>query len=173
MNIFIRRAGQRDATFISLLGRITFREAFGPIWKPQTLLNYLQATFNVAKISGSLSNPNNLFWLAFVDNLPVGFIKVKINSQSDSVKDKNAAQLQKIYVLNDFTGHKIGQQLQDIAFSSLVHAGKKTVWLVVWEGNSKAINFYKKHQYRTAGKYHYAFEDDSFDFDVMEKALIA
>jgi ribosomal protein S18 acetylase RimI-like enzyme len=171
MNIIIRRADQNDATFISLLGRITFREAFGSIWKPQTLLNYLQATFNVDKIASSISKINNQFWVALADDLPVGFIKIKINSQNEAVDDKNAAQLQKIYVLNDFTGRQIGQQLQDVAISYLQQQGKKTLWLVVWDGNKKAINFYNKHQYTTTGKYHYAFEDDSFDFDVMVKKI--
>ena len=79
----IRRANNSDAATIALLGRFTFTETFGHLFgDQQDLLDYLDRTFNVEKLHNSINKSNNLYWLAFVDNLPVGYAKLKLNSSS-------------------------------------------------------------------------------------------
>jgi hypothetical protein len=71
--IIIRNATVADAEYISLLGRITFSETFGNHFKDkQDLVNYYERTFSVQKIRSSIKNLNNVFWLAFANDLPVG-----------------------------------------------------------------------------------------------------
>ncbi len=106
MSLHIRAAEQEDAAVVALLGRITFAETFGPLFEhhPDDLALYLQATFGVAKIRRSLGNPGNSYRLAFADDLPVGYAKLKYPSATGLLPGSDAAQLQKIYVLRDFLG---------------------------------------------------------------------
>ncbi|MBL7723641.1 MAG: GNAT family N-acetyltransferase [Chitinophagaceae bacterium] len=169
MEIHIRKATPADAKYIALLARITFREAFGHVWDKDVLVNYLATTFSVQKMESSLQKENNVFWLAFADGLPVGYLKLKKHCPYNTIEDPAPAQLQKIYVLNDFIGNTIGEKLQNEAFNELQTLDKETLWLAVWDGNPKAICFYEKHGFYKHSKYHYDFERMSFDYEIMVK----
>jgi diamine N-acetyltransferase len=170
MNIEIRKAHLEDAEFIALLGRITFRESFAEVWNNEKVLsNYFNKTFAVAKIRASLQKENNIYWLAFADDLPVGYIKMKKFSPYEKLSDEKPAQLQKIYVLNEFIGKGIGEKLQNAAFDEVAANRIKTMWLAVLQQNEKAQHFYKKHGFHQATDYRFTFETLKFEFAVMVK----
>ena len=76
-------------------------------------MDYYDWTFSVQKIEDGIEKPNNIFWIAFANRLPVGYAKLKLNSSSEFLESKSVCQLQKIYVLKDFLSMKIGFELQD------------------------------------------------------------
>jgi diamine N-acetyltransferase len=75
----IRRATPEDAATVALLGRITFVESFGHLFRshPHELRSYLDRTFGVGKIEISLAKPGNVYWLAYRDHLPVGYAEAQ------------------------------------------------------------------------------------------------
>ena len=110
-----RLAEKKDAEYIALLARITFTETFGHFFRDrQDLLNYYDSTFSVEKIERSISKSNNIYLISFIDRLPVGYAKLKLNSKSEFIESENICQLQKIYVLKDFLSMKIGLELQNL-----------------------------------------------------------
>ena len=114
--IEIRLAKKEDAQCIALLGRITFTETFGHFFRDQKdLIDYYNSTFSVQKIEDGIKKPNNIFWIAFINRLPVGYAKLKLYSNSEFIESKDVCQLQKIYVLKDFLSMKIGFELQDVS----------------------------------------------------------
>lgn len=169
MHIHIRKATADDAALVALLARTSFKEAFGHVWEREALLNYFATTFAVAKIAGSLQKENNVYWLVFADDLPVGYAKLKKYAPYDKLPDPAPAQLQKIYVLNDFVGNGIGEKLQNALFEEVIRLRIDALWLAVWDGNDKAIRFYERHGFVKTTRYHYDFEKMSFDYEVMVK----
>lgn len=173
METAIRKATPQDAVIVALLARITFREAFGHVWDKEVLSNYFSSTFSVTKMESSLHKENNVFWLAFADGLPVGYLKLKKHCPYATIPDPSPCQLQKIYVLSDFIGKKIGEKLQNEAFKEMQLLEKETLWLAVWDGNAKAVQFYERHGFYKHSRYHYDFEKMSFDYEVMVKEFPA
>lgn len=168
MNIEIRKANLEDAQLVALLGRITFADAFGSFWA-EHLHDYLEKTFSVEKIRSSLSKENNVFFLAFADGLPVGYAKLKKHSPNESLADKSTAQLQKIYLLPDFIGQRIGEKLQNALFEEVIANNIKTLWLAVWDENPPGIRFYERHGFNKESKYHFEFHGKRANFEVMVK----
>ena len=143
--IEIRLAKKEDAQFIALLGRTTFTETFGHLFRDQKdLIDYYNLTFSVQKIEDGMKKQNNIFWIAFVNRLPVGYAKLKLHSCSEFIESKDVCQLQKIYVLKDFLSMRIGFELQDSLLKKAKELGFNKVWLSVLNSNERAINFYKK-----------------------------
>ncbi|MET1260670.1 GNAT family N-acetyltransferase [Flagellimonas sp. DF-77] len=168
----IRLATQEDAPTIALLGRITFTETFGHLFeKPKDLADYLERTFAVAKIESSLEKTHNVFWLAHVDRLPVGFAKLKLHSQAPFQAAVNSCQLQKIYVLRDFLALKIGTALQDRLLQKAKALGFENVWLSVLKSNERAIRFYHKNGFEPIGEHDFQIGSQGFDFSAMAKTL--
>jgi hypothetical protein len=80
MSAQIRRAASGDGPIAAFLGRITFAETFGYLFRnyfENDLRAYLDATFDVAKMERSLAKPENAYWLALWAGLPVGYAKLK------------------------------------------------------------------------------------------------
>ena len=169
----IRLAKKEDAAIIALLGRITFKETFGDLFNDQEgLTTYLDTTFGVDKIERSIQKEINVYWVASVDGLPVGYAKLKLDSPSTFVTSKNMGQLQKIYVLKDFLSMKIGKQLQDILLEKAKSSGCEHIWLSVYKGNQRAIRFYEKNDFKTVGEHQFSIGKDTFDFMAMSKQLL-
>ncbi|MDT0607604.1 GNAT family N-acetyltransferase [Croceitalea rosinachiae] len=168
----IRLAKKEDATFIAMLGRITFTEAFEHLFTDKVgLKNYLNATFEVNKIEKSLEKENNVYWIAFVDRLPVGYAKLKLKSKSSFIDSANVSQLQKIYVLRGFLSMKIGKRLQNLLLQKAAEKGSEKIWLSVYEGNERAIDFYKRNDFNKIGTHQFNIGNDNFQFWAMAKSL--
>ena len=171
-SIQIRLANEGDAQFIALLGRITFTETFGHLFRDQNdLIDYYNRTFSVQKIEDGMKKQNNIFWIAFVNRLPVGYAKLKLDSKSDFIDSKDVCQLQKIYVLKDFLSMKIGIQLQDSLLKKAKQLNFDKVWLSVLNSNDRAINFYKNTGFEKIGSHDFQIGKENFEFIAMNKQL--
>lgn len=168
----IRVANSKDAEIIARLAKTTFDETFGYLFLDrQVLLDYFDVYFNVDKIRQGLQKENNVFWLAFVDEKPVGYSKLKVQSPSDFVDGSYVSQLQKIYVLKDYLSMKIGLELQESLLKKARDLGSKHIWLSVFEDNRRAIRFYIKNGFVEVGKHQFQIGKYIFDFIAMSKQL--
>jgi diamine N-acetyltransferase len=145
MRTRIIRAKPEDAAIVALLGRITFVETFAYLFRShaQELRIYLDRTFDVEKIRISLGKVENAYWLALRDRHPVGYAKLKHASAPSAEAGKDAAQLQKLYVLSEFTGEGIGGALMQQVLGEAKWRAP-AIWLDVLQENKRAIGFYRK-----------------------------
>ena len=170
--IEIRMAKKEDAPFIALLGRTTFTETFGHFFGvQQDLIDYYNLTFSVQKIEDGIEKPDNVFWIAFANRLPVGYAKLKLNSHSDFIESQDVCQLQKIYVLKDFLSMKIGFGLQDALLKKAKDLSFGHVWLSVLHSNERAISFYKQSGFEQVGHHDFQIGKERFEFIAMSKQL--
>ena len=168
----IRLARKEDAPFIALLGRTTFTETFGHFFRDQQdLIDYYNSTFSVQKIEAGIEKPNNLFWIAFANRLPVGYAKLKLHSNSEFVDSKEVCQLQKIYVLKDFLSMKIGLELQGALLDKAKELHFTQIWLSVLNSNERAIRFYEKSGFEEVGNHDFQIGKENFEFIAMKKEL--
>lgn len=168
--VLIRKATIGDAEYIAILARVTFTETFGKHFRDrQDLINYYDSTFSVSKLRSSIAKTNNVFWIAFCDELPVGYAKLKLISTTEFIDSNSVSQLQKIYVLNDFLSIKIGQILQDCMFDEIQQIKSKYLWLSVLKSNERAISFYKKNGFVHIGEHTFDIGKEHFVFSAMKK----
>ena len=172
VTVLIRNATPADAGIIALLGRITFTETFGHLFRyNEDLDNYLNRTFSVDKIEGSLKKTENVYWLAFADRTPVGYAKLKLDSPSQFMEESTVCQLQKIYVLKDFLSLKIGLGLQQELLKKAGDLDYVTIWLSVLKENERAIRFYHKNGFEKIGDHDFSIGREDFKFIAMAKSL--
>ncbi|MEM7572348.1 MAG: GNAT family N-acetyltransferase [Bacteroidota bacterium] len=170
--ILIRRANSADAIAISLVARTSFKEAFYQDFQyKDDLLAYQERTFRVAKIRSSLAKPHNYFWLALVDELPVAYAKLKFPSPTTFSNRAPLAQLQKIYVLEDFLGQGIGRLLQDEVIKKAQQLTAQGLWLSVYQGNTQAVGFYEHYGLQKLATHQFKIGRVDFKFWVMQLKL--
>lgn len=168
--IQIRKANVEDAVHIALLGGITFTETFSEYFRDkEDLFKYNEKTFSVAKIKSSLQKENNAFWIAFWNELPIGYAKLKKYSATEFLSYENVSQLQKIYVLREFIGKKVGESLLEVLEKYFSESISSHLWLSVLKANGKALKFYHKNNFENIGEHGFQIGKETFDFFVLCK----
>ncbi len=148
----IRRAIPSDAIHIALLGRVTYTESHGEyIENKNDLLEFYKQYYSVSKIREELNDDDVIFWIVFSNELPIGFAKLSLNIKHPLKPEINTCKLQRLYVLNDFIGLKIGSKLQEIILQKAMDLNFKDIWLTAYYKNKKGIHFYKKYGFKEIG----------------------
>ena len=112
--------------------------------KKNDVLKYLNKNFSVVETKKNISNPNQFFYIIYVDDLPVGYAKLVVNASNENITSQNSCQLERIFILNDFIPLKIGQQLLTFVEEQARKMQLDTMWLTVYIKNYRAIRFYVK-----------------------------
>lgn len=172
-HLYIRKAVIDDGAIVALLGRVTFTETFGKYFNdPDDLSRYYDETFSVEKIRSGIEKDNNAFWIAFYDEIPVGYAKLKRNAPSLFVPlPGKVSQLQKIYVLKDFHAKRIGLGLIEILLQEVVRMEGEYIWLSVLASNIKATSFYEKMGFIVKGQHGFQIGKENFKFIVMGRPV--
>ncbi|MBI2729699.1 MAG: GNAT family N-acetyltransferase [Sphingobacteriales bacterium] len=112
MAIRIIKATINEANDIAVTGRQSFYDAFHSIFiRKDELQKYLDATYDIFKLANSIESSNSLFFVAYDDEKPIGFAKLKQQSQHQQIQSAKQVELQKIYVLKEYHGTGISQTL--------------------------------------------------------------
>ena len=168
MRIRIITADPSHAATISAIGKQSFGQAFGHLFKSKDELNdYLNYAYRTEKIAAGIKKTNNVFFLAFIEGVPVGFAKVKKYSLNDQFESVAQMQLQKIYVLPYYHGSGAGAALMEAVIDLANELKPDLIWLDTYIGNAKAIRFYEKYGFRKSGKQYFTIGTQTFEYDLM------
>jgi ribosomal protein S18 acetylase RimI-like enzyme len=151
MKLFLQTASSTDAGVIADFARQTFETAFGPDNDPEDMRAYLNACFSIARIQEELEKPDVVYLLAYADNLLVGYVKLAAGPPPDYDAGVKPVQLSRIYVASHLLGKGLGSQLMQLTLQECRQLGYESVWLGVWERNTKAQRFYKRCGYQKIG----------------------
>jgi len=146
----------------------TFSEAFAAGNTAENLNKYLDEAFSIQKLRTELDNPGSEFYFAMLQGKPVGYLKLNFGRAQTEHLDLNALEIERIYVLQEFLGQKLGQLLYGQALQCAVQRNAAYIWLGVWEENPRAIRFYKKNGFVPFDKHLFKVGDD-LQTDIMMK----
>ncbi len=151
----IRRAAIDDTKLLSELGAITFFDTFTGTCTDQDMENFIEEYFNEKQVQGELQDPNDFHFIAFMDGIAAGYIRIKeAESEVSLIQNSNGIELKRIYVLKEYQSKKVGASLMQFAIDFAAENEYNLLWLGVWERNEKAIRFYKKFGFEDTGIQH-------------------
>jgi ribosomal protein S18 acetylase RimI-like enzyme len=152
----IKMAGNEDVQLLCDLSNITFIETYRGTCPDEDILSFLDKCFNENVIAEEVDDKSDFYFIAFLDKVPAGYMLLKEEVADYAfLKNKNAIQLKRIYVLKEYHSKKIGAALMNYALEFSLERGYNAIWLGVWEHNEKAKSFYKK----------WGFEETGTDYD--------
>jgi ribosomal protein S18 acetylase RimI-like enzyme len=167
----IRKAKQNDAKVLAELGAKTFYDTFRPHNTEEDMQTYIKKSYSIEIISENLSNTNIQYFIAFDDEVPIGYIKLIKNKIFEKLDTKKNIELEKIYVLNSYHDKKIGKELMLAAIQFSMEENFETLFLGVWQENKRAINFYKKFEFETFATRAFKLGNEICDDFMMKLSL--
>lgn len=160
----IRKADTYDAEMISLIGKIASRKAFGNVFTATNLEEYLKEVYNPDKIAVNLENSDTIYFMAEINDRPVGFAKLKKFSLNDEIESGSQMQLEKIYVLPDYQNKGAGSALLQEVIATVNYLNPDYLWLDVYTGNEQAIRLYERNGFRKGTVYQQGYRSQAFQF---------
>ena len=170
--IKIKKIGLAQMEQLQIVSRQTFLETFTEGNTEENLQLYLEEGFTANKLTSELADPGSEFYFAMSGNKVAGYLKINAGQAQTEIRDRDALEIERIYILKAFQGQKVGQILFDTAINIAKQAGAGYVWLGVWEANLRAINFYKKNGFVQFDKHVFKLGTDEQTDIMMKKTLV-
>lgn len=150
------------------IGKKTFYETFSAGNTEENMNKYLEESISIEKLTAELNDPNAELYFATLDGHVIGYLKLNFGQSQTELKEDKALEIERIYVLKDYHGKKVGQLLYEKAIQIAKQKNAAYVWLGVWEENPRAINFYKKNGFIEFDKHIFKLGEDE-QTDIMMK----
>jgi len=170
-NITIRPATENDAELIADLSRQTFYETFAPDNTKENMDKFLDEQFTRQKLIDEVSQPWHIFFLAFVDEEPVGYAKLREGLVPPGLTGRSSIEIARIYSVTKMIGKGVGKKLMQHCIDIAVQKRKEILWLGVWEKNQKAIDFYMRWGFEKFSEQKFLLGDDLQTDWLMKKTV--
>ena len=170
-SVIIIKSGEKDLETLQNIAIQTFTETFAEDNTEEAMKKYLEESFNTEKIKSELNNPDSLFYIAWEEDNPVGYLKVNSGKAQTELQDETSLEIERIYVKKSHHGKKVGQLLYNQALETARQLGKSYLWLGVWEKNLRAINFYSKNGFVEFDKHIFRLGEEE-QTDLMMKKIL-
>jgi len=166
--IKIRRITIIDIDQLKEIGKLTFEETYSSQNSKENIKEYLENEFSTDKLNIELLDKNSEFYFAELEGKTIGYLKINFGHSQTEIKDENTLEIERIYVLKEFQGKKVGQLLYEKAVGIAKQKVISYVWLGVWEKNTSAIRFYEKNGLVAFDKHIFKLGNDK-QTDIMMK----
>jgi GNAT superfamily N-acetyltransferase len=120
----------------------SYKESYTEIWHDQGKA-YLERFYRISTLASELTDSSCTFFLIYQSKTPVGFFKLRENALPP-YDSKSCLELNKIYILQEFTGKNIGYKTLEFVMDLAHEKGRSILWLNVMEA-SKARKFYERN----------------------------
>ena len=171
MNKILRKCTTSDFELLRELSITTYYETFAHLNTPEDMTAYLEDAFNTDKLMNEFNDSNSEFYFVYCDEKLAGYLKLNEAPSQTDINDKNALEVERIYVSSEFQGKGLGNFLMEQAISIATERSKEYVWLGVWEKNKKAICFYQKNGFYKIGTHNFVMGKDVQNDFIMRKNL--
>jgi diamine N-acetyltransferase len=171
IDIEIKKVKISEVDNFQKISQQTFYETFSDVNSEENMTLYLNEAFSLERLFDELNDKSTLVYFALFQNRIIGYLKLNFGTSQTEIKDDKALEIERIYVLKEFHGNKVGQILFEKAIELAKNKKLDYVWLGVWEENKRAINFYKKNGFVEFDKHIFKLGDDE-QIDLMMKFFL-
>jgi ribosomal protein S18 acetylase RimI-like enzyme len=168
LNITIHQINNNHIEALQQIGRQTFAETFAESNTAANMSKYLEEAYAYEKLNTELNDSNSVFFFAMMEDYVIGYLKLNFGASQTELKDNDALEIERIYVLKAFHGKKVGQLLFEKAIEVAKAQHAAYVWLGVWENNKRALQFYTKNGFVEFDQHIFVLGDEA-QTDIMMK----
>ena len=149
----IRRGDINDVALLQQIGRTTFDDTFGNTCTKEDMRGVLDLFFNSAQVALELQDESDNFFFFEQDGIAKGYLRINAKHACplDSFQNRKSIELVRLYVLKEFHGAGVANELMNFALDFARKNGFDLMYLSVWEYNFRARGFYEKHGFANTG----------------------
>jgi ribosomal protein S18 acetylase RimI-like enzyme len=155
----IVKVNDKDIQMLADIGRISFVESHGNSASEADINEYVKKNYTYEAIKEEIRDPKNIYHIIYRDELPAGYSKIIYNVPYANIPVENVTKLDRIYLLKEFYGLKLGYELFTFNVELSKKNGQAGMWLFVWKENHRAVNFYEKTGFKIIGSHDFKLSE--------------
>jgi ribosomal protein S18 acetylase RimI-like enzyme len=171
-NLIIQRATETDLIDLQSISILTFRQAFEQFNTADDMQLYLENCLSIEQLNKEMETEVSSFFLAKIDGETIGYLKLNCGISDQNELDGQGLEIERIYVVEEYHGAGIGQELYSIAEEKATEIRATHLWLGVWEHNPRAIRFYEKLGFEPFGNQKFILGKDIQTDILMRLSLV-
>ncbi|MBS7526202.1 GNAT family N-acetyltransferase [Fusibacter paucivorans] len=156
---------------IQMLSIETFSETFGDQNHAADLALFLKKAYATEKLLRELADSDTFFYLLYVGEEAVGYLKLNVDSAQSDIHDPAALEVERIYMKRAYQGRGLGHLLMNKAIEIANDLEKCYLWLGVWEKNEHALGYYRHYDFYQIGMHDFVVGNDVQTDLLMRKDL--
>lgn len=149
----IRHARPRDAPALAALAAATFGDTHRMLLNDadDAIEAHVATHFTIEAVASWIADPASTLLVAAARGRLFGYAQLRDKTPPACVDGPDPIELARIYLDTDAIGTGLGARLMEAAYAEARTLHRGTLWLVVCEGNLRAIRFYTKSGFAPAG----------------------
>jgi ribosomal protein S18 acetylase RimI-like enzyme len=147
----IVQVGLSKLSLLQEISKNTFEETFAAFNTKEDMTHYFEHNLSLDQLALELESPESSFYFIYVEEELSGYMKLNISETFE---------IERIYILNKFQGIGAGKTFMNFALDHSKSLGFNSLWLGVWEHNTKAISFYKSLGFITYSEHDFLLGSD-------------
>jgi GNAT superfamily N-acetyltransferase len=164
-----RSAGIEDAPALAALGRASFVETFGHLYRPDDLAAFL-VSHDEERWREQLAAEDFAVHIVEADGEPVAYVKLGPPSLPFEVTAPSI-ELRQLYVLRPWHGTPIARELMDWALAEARRRGAEEIYLSVFVDNHRARRFYERYGFTFVAPYAFMVGSHADEDHIMRLVL--
>jgi diamine N-acetyltransferase len=120
---------------------------------------YIHQNFTPAVFAAELAHPNHFFYLIYRGDEDLGFLKLNRDASLEGWEEKDALEIERIYLTATATGKGVGRYTFDFIHRLATDLQKKIIWLKAMDSSHKAIAFYEQMGFSFCGSSRLGFPE--------------
>ncbi len=163
METTIRPATEKDQEIIAGIGRIAVELSHRDSCSVEDMNHFLSTHYTRQAIEKELADPKNSYHIIYRGGQAAGFSKIIQNMEHPNIPECNVTKLDRIYLLEEFYGQKLGHALMQFNIELSRKNGQSGIWLFTWTGNERAVNFYKRTGFTIIGSHKFKVSETHYN----------
>ena len=153
-SIEVKKIDSTSAQFLSSLAKRIYVPHYAHLWLPGGMDWYInEFAYPVLKIKSEIENENSLHYIAYINNEPVGYLKINIDAAIEGGDKKEGIEVERIYIDSTAVNKGLGTYLMNFATDIAKFYQKKYIFLKAMDSAQLALQFYKKLGYEIVGSF--------------------
>lgn len=176
INYNIQNVGIESVALLSDVAIHAYTDHYLHLWKNNDADWYINRCFTIEVLTAELNDPNNVFYIVFENNKPLGFFKIVLSNplSIEGIFEQNALYLERVYFIKEAVGKGLGEIAFNFAVDTARQLNKKIIWLTAMDSSIKPIAAYTRMGYEICGTKRLDFEqikDEMRGMVIMKKTL--
>jgi GNAT superfamily N-acetyltransferase len=135
------------------VARRIFSDTFSHLYEPEAFHSFCDAAYGSGgSMQRALADPTVHWRIASLGEEPIGYAKLLPLVAPAPNPRPSALELQQIYVLRDWHGRGIAEELMRWSIATARELGAPELYLTVFDHNERAKRFYSRHGFTEIGR---------------------
>lgn len=152
--IEVKKIDSSSAKVLSILAKKIYVPHYAHLWLTGGMDWYInEFAYPVSKITSEIENENCLHYIAYINNEPVGYLKMNIDAAIEGDDKKEGIEVERIYIDTTAVNKGLGTYLMNFVLDIAKSYQKRYIFLKAMDTAQLALQFYKKMGYEIVGSF--------------------